>query len=264
MSNLVDSTNLQYHSDRAYLSSSMLKLILKSPEEFYNKWFGPQQADAEKDVFTEGSFVHTLLLEPQKVMTDYAVFEGLRKQGKAWECFKQDNPGKVLLSAPQVRRCEELAQAALVMPVAMKLLTGGLPEHTMTSAILDSPVKARADYINIEAGYIVDVKTTSMPSDVDIFRMTVEQYMYQLSAALYCGIAASSYHKPFDFYFIVLSKTDKQCHVYKASPLTLAAGHAMVNEAIVKYKHCLKTGDWSNASSPGTSFSSKGYEIEEV
>lgn len=257
------STNQQYHANKTHLSSSMLKLILKSPEEFYNKWFGPPQAEAEKDAFTEGSFVHTLLLEPQKVMTDYAVFEGLRKQGKAWEAFKESNPSKVLLSAPQVRRCEELAQAALVMPVARKLLTGGLPEHTIVSNILDTPVKARADYISHTGGYIVDVKTTSMPSDTDIFKMTVEQYMYQLSAALYCSIAADVYKKPFDFYFIVISKTDKQCHVYKASPLTLAAGNAMVNEAIVKYKRLLVTGNWSNEQQIQT-FNTVGYEIEEV
>lgn len=260
---LIDSTNTAYHANKSHLSSSMLKLLLKSPEDFYNKWFGASTAEPERDVFTEGSFVHTLLLEPQKVATEYAVFEGLRKQGKAWETFKEANFGKVLLSSPQVRRCEELAHAALALPVAVDLLTGGLAEHTMVSSILSTPVKARADYINIDKSYIVDVKTTSMPSDSEIFRLTVDTYLYQLSAALYCQIAHDTYGKLFDFYFIVLSKDDKMCHVYKASSNTLSIGAALVTQAIVKYKQCTATGNWRNEQAK-QSFSTQAYEVEEV
>lgn len=260
---LIDSTNAAYHSNRSHLSSSLLKLILQSPEAFYEKWFGPPIAEETKDVFSEGSFVHTLLLEPHKVLSDYAIFTGLRKQGKAWEEFKAANPGKTLLSAPQVNRCEELAKAATASTVAMQLLSGGLAEHTMVGSILDVPVKARADYINIEAGYIVDVKTTSMPSDKEFFASTIREYSYQLSAALYCQIAEATYGKPYQFFWLIVSKADKQCRVFEMSKATGQEGIGLVNSAIAQYKIRMKSGDWSN-NTEKLQFGGKQYEIEEI
>lgn len=259
------SDNTTYHADRKYLSSSMLKLLLRDAEGFYNEFFGPKKAEQEqeKDAFTEGSFVHTLLLEPDKVISDYAMFPGLRRQGRAWEDFKAGNPGKTILTAAQVSRCEALAKSATSLPIALELLSEGLAEHTMTSTILDTAVKARADYINVSKGYIVDVKTTSMPTGTDIFKLTVQDYMYQLSAALYCQIAYDTYGKLFDFYFVVLSKHDKLCSVYKASSQTLVEGSALVTQAIVQYKLRMQSGNWSNELASGT-LSTGGYEIEEV
>ncbi len=241
----------------------MLKLLLQSTELFYEKWFGPPQAEETKDVFTEGSFVHTLLLEPDKVVSDYAIFTGLRKAGKAWEDFKKDNPGKTWLSAPQVVRCSELAKAATATPVAMELLKCGFAEHTMIGEILGIPVKARADYINISAGYIVDVKTTSMPSDKEFFSATVRDYKYQLSAALYCQIAEQVYGKPYQFFWITVSKADKQCRVYRMSALTAAEGSDMVKTALAKYKQCLASGNWRDEQAQPV-FVTREAEIEEV
>jgi len=259
---IINSTNTEYHASRSHLSSSMLKLILQSPEAFYEKWFGPTAPEETKDVFSEGSFVHTLLLEPHKVLTDYAVFTGLRKQGKAWEEFRAANPGKTLLSAPQVARCEELAKAATASTAAMELLSGGFAEHTMVGELLGVPVKARADYINIDKGYIVDVKTTSMPSDKEFFSVTVRDYGYQLSASLYCQIAEATYGKPFGFYWATVSKADKGCRVYKMSLSTAQEGAIMVSAALAQYKRRMVSGDWRDDAAQAPVL--PNFEVEEV
>jgi hypothetical protein len=262
MSIFKGSSNADYHANNTHLSSSSLKLILKSASQFYNEFVLGNRENISKSAFDEGSFVHTLILEPHKV-DEYAIFPGLRKVGKEFEAFKANNPNKVILSSAQMLRCEGLHRSYAAMPLALEMITGGLPEHSMDSSILDVPVKARADYINIDKSYIVDVKTTSMPSDTEIFKETVHQYGYELSAALYAQIAYNTYGKLFDFYWLVLSKADGQCHIYKASSNTLSLGSTLVTKALVKYKQCNQTGLWIDEHQPAK-FDESQYEIVEV
>lgn len=239
-------SNRLYHSDRSYFSSSQLKLILKDPEQFHKEHvLGLREPQEEKAVFDEGSLTHSLILEPEKVAEEFAFFEGWRKQGKDWETFLAENINKVRISKPQKHRVEQYERAYRKRPEAIQLLQGGMPEHTMTSEILGVPVKARADYINIEKGYIADIKTTGYPANLEIFRETIKEFGYQLSAALYCQIAFDCYKKLFDFYFVVISKSDLRCDVYKMKMTSLVEGHAMVNKALVLYKKCSESGVWS-------------------
>lgn len=257
------STNAEYHANRSHLSSSTLKQLLHNPEQFHQEWIlGNKPPEQDQAKFSEGSFVHSLILEPEKI-SQYAIFPGLRKQGAEYESFKAANPGKTILSMPQVNRCETLARSYQSMPAATALLKTGLAEHSMTGTVLGVPVKARADWIDPDRGVLVDVKTTALMTDIDLFRGTVEQFSYELSAALYCEIAYQTYGKIFDWYWLVLSKDDKQCAIYKASSDTLSKGSAMVTKAIVKYKQCLKTGIWSS-DAPKIDYSTSEYEILEV
>ena len=260
---LAGTTNLEYHANLTHLSSSNLKMLLKDPQQFYiERILGQGKAQEERDVFSEGSFVHSLVLEPDQ-MSHYAVFSGLRKAGAAWEEFKLANKGKTILSMPQVNRCEALAKSALALPVAVTMLAKGLPEHTMTSEILGIPVKARADFIDLNNHFILDVKTTAMPSGRDIFAQTCSDFMYPLSAALYCQIAFNTYGRLFKFYYLVLSKSDKQAHIYEASTEHLSFGAAQMTQALVLYKQCKESGVWST-NQPKKDFNTANYEIELV
>lgn len=244
------------------LSSSSLKCILESPEKFFKEYILGHRQQSDAAHFAEGSLVHTLILEPHMIDT-YAVFPGMRKQGILWEAFKAENVSKTIVSAPQLLRCERLVKAYASLSVASDLIAGGLPEHNMMGNILGVPLKARADSINLVKRIIVDVKTTGMPSDIDLFKQTVNQYSYHLSASLYCRLAYDTYGELFDFYWLVLSKDDGQCHVYKASEETLALGEALVTKALHKYKSCLKSGLWVD-NNIKESYNSSDYEVLEV
>lgn len=259
---LTKASNAEYHKDNTHLSSSSIKMLLKNPAQYYQEYILGNKSTESRPQFDEGSFVHTLVLEPEKV-ADYAVFPGLRKSGKAWEEFQAANKGKIILSAPQVNRCEQLYKSYASLPVATALLQGGSPEFTMTGKMLDVPVKARADYINIDKKYIVDIKTTSMPSDSEIFRHTIREYGYDLSAALYCQIAHDNFNSLFDFYWIVISKSDMMTNVYKASSQTLSEGAALVTAGLVLYKKCKASGVW-DFEQPRPSFDSADYEVIEL
>lgn len=263
MSTLINSTNEAYHADRTALSSSTLKQILKDPAKFYNEWvLGNKEEEEENPNFTEGTFTHALILEPETI-SNFLIYPGLRKAGSAWEAFKKANSGRTILSAAQSTRCEAYYKAYAAVEAKLNLLKGGFPEHTMLSSILDVKVKARADYINIDEGFIVDVKTTSYGSDKETFATVIDQYGYDLSAALYCQIANNVYNKLFDFYFIVISKTDLTCDVYKASANTLSNGAAKMTKALVLYKKCRESGIWQ-LEQPKKDYSNNAYTIEEV
>jgi hypothetical protein len=244
-------TNIEYHSEKLHLSSSNLKMLLENPAKFYQeKMLGNKPEEAPKPHYILGSFVHTLVLEPELVAKEYAFFEGWRKAGKDYQEFLLANPGKTVISKPQRNVGENLARATQSNKHLPGLLQGGVAELSLASHILDVPVKMRADYINKDRAFILDLKTTAQPTDVDIFRTTVKEFSYDLSAALYCQIAAQVYGKVFDFYWAVISKDDLGCAVYKASSATLSKGAGDVLGAIVKYKKCVKSGIWDLNSKP--------------
>lgn len=237
-------SNKDYHADTKFLSSSSLKLLLDDPAKFYKEKILGEREHVSKPAFDEGSLVHALILEPHVIDMEFAFFDGMRKQGKEWEAFKLLHQGKTMLSKPQRARCEYYVEAYKRLPAAVELIKGGLPEHTICHKYGDLDLKVRCDYINIDKGYIVDVKTSGFPVDKDSFSMTVDQFKYQLSAVMYCKLAELEYGKPFDFYFIAISKKEQDCQVFKVSKETYMRGSLLMAEAIKTYKRCIDTGEW--------------------
>lgn len=245
MSSIIKVSNSEYHANRTHLSSSMLKLLLKDPQEFYRQWVLGEKPVEDKPAFVEGSLTHTLCLEPEK-LDDYAVFQGLRRKGQVWDEFQAANKSKTIVTQAQLLRAERYREACFNKKSASQLLSEGHAEFTMHSELLNVPVKARADYINWPKQYIVDIKTTSQPSDIELFKYTCSEYGYDLSAALYCAIASNVFGHPFDFYWIVISKVDFTCEVYKASAVTLAKGTEAYMSALTLYKRCSVSGIWTH------------------
>lgn len=255
--------NKEYHADQKYLSSSNFKMLLENSEAFYNSKILGNRTSMSSTAMTEGSLVHAMILEPHLVAEEFVFFEGWRKAGKDFDSFKLQNPDMEIISKPQKVRCDKLVEVYGQRPEAVNLISGGKAEHTICTMLRGVPTKVRYDYINEEKGYLVDIKTTAYPATLESFQMTMDKYRYDLSAALYLDVAEQFYGKPFEFYFVVLGKKDEVCEVYKASKETLERGRMSCAEAVVKYKKCLETGDWSNGWKPSI-MEIDGYEILEV
>lgn len=257
-------SNAQYHAEKLHLSSSNLKLLLNSPAQFYKEKILGQKYTKSTTAMDLGTYVHSLILEPETVASEFAIFKGWKKQGSDYTAFKQANEGKLILSEPQAFNGQRLAKSVEACPPALELLKGGAPELSLATKMFDVPVKMRADYINPDKAYIVDVKTTRWPSGVDRFRQTVRGLGYELSAALYCDIAYRVYGKVFDFYWLVISKEDVETQVYKASTHTLSEGSALVNKALITYKKCLQSGEWPDTIDQVSSNLVVEHEILEI
>lgn len=258
-------SNANYHLDKHYMSSSNLKLLLTDIPKFYQeKILGNREDTGSKSYFDEGSLTHAMILEPEKINRDFAFFQGWTKAGGLYDIFCAENMKKTIISIPQKARCNEYVAAFLRNKTAVSLISGGESEHTVCTELFGIPVKIRADYINVESGYIADVKTSSMPVDVETFRYITRKYKYDLSAALYLMVVEQHYNKSFDFYFPAIAKKDHQCEVFRLSEATRSAGEAQVVRALNIYKACKASGVWENSVDLKKPVAVGDYEILEV
>lgn len=262
-------SNEVYHSDRVFLSSSVYKTLLKSLDDYRMEYLeGKKKEHSERTLsnFAEGSLTHSMLLEPEVTASEFAFYPGFRKQGAEYEAFKAENSKKTIISAPQKERVDKLVNAALNHKEAVDLLTGGVAEQTLACVLNGVPTKVRADKINAERSFILDVKTTGYESDLDSFKQTVKDFRYDLSAALYLQAFEEFYGRRFDFYFIVLSKQSYTCDVYKLSDASRQAGYRDILKAAGKFRKAATSGIWTESepdSSPNPG-SNSPYTILEV
>ncbi|MBV6514177.1 MAG: hypothetical protein FMNOHCHN_03767 [Ignavibacteriaceae bacterium] len=257
-------SNKDYHGDREYLSSSNLKQLLKNPEQFYKeRILGQVEDKPPSTALEEGSYVHSLILEPHKVQEEYAFWKGLRKQGEDFLAFKSQNAGKIIISNPQKIRCNAYVDAYKKNPVAPSLLEEAEVEYTICTELNGVKIKIRCDIINLKKNYIADVKTSSFAVDAETFKVSMLKFGYDLSAALYVMVASKVLNVPMDFYFIAIDKEMMNCEVLKLSEKTLQSGIAQVNKALEIYKKNMETGIWSNEQAPVVE-ETKQYEIMEV
>ena len=263
-----DLTNEEYHSEKKHLSSSNLKQLLKDVAKFYDEKVLGNRVNVQKNAFDEGSLAHCYILEPHMLDVDFAIYPGFRKSGKEWESFKsseQAGLNRTILSKPQQKRVQNWVKGYQKNETAVKLIEPCKAELSLFGEMDSVPIKVRADGINIEEGYIADVKTTAYDTDVDSFKQTVKDFGYDLSAALYSAMFEIHFKKRFDFYFVVLGKKDCSCEVFKLSEESRKKGLMEIKKALSLYKKCVKLGEWK--SEPKIEFLAKeygDYEILEV
>jgi hypothetical protein len=240
-------TNAEYHGDTKYLSSSALKLILKSKEEFYRKYIlGEKDVPRNVSALNIGTALHLKILEPELFGSEVAVYPGPIRRGADWNKFEAEMGHKTIITLSELDKVNALVAAYNDNPTAVELVKPCLFEHTLCANYEGTALKVRCDGINVERGYIIDVKSTAYASGSEIFKDTIEKLAYDLSGYMYCKVASQIYDKKFDFYFIVVSKSDVQCRVYKMSRATMLTGKAEFESAIETHKKCILTNDWSD------------------
>lgn len=259
-------TNEEYHGERKHLSSSNLKTLLKDAAKFYDEKILGNRQQVQKNAFDEGSLAHCYILEPHMFDEDFVIFPGFRKSGKQWDSFlaaeKSRSKIRTILSKPQQKRVENWVKGYKKNKTAVELIKPCKAELSLFGEMDDVPIKVRADAINIEEGYIADVKTTAYDTDLDSFKQTVKDFGYDLSAALYCTMFEIHYKKRFDFYFVVLGKKDASCEVFRLSDDTRKKGMESIKKALKLYKKCVKLGKWE--SDPKVEFLAKEYDDYEI
>lgn len=254
-------SNEDYHNDRTHVSSSGLKLMLTNPKLYFEQYVlgKPNEEDKPQTAYDFGSYVHTRVLEPHLLEEEYAIFEGKKKAGKAWEDFKEEHgEGKILLSRSQVDMADkmlysyensgvEIGKHGFNTEVGYKtFFTGGDAELTACTDLLGIDVKVRFDYYKNKNGFasINDVKTTSVASlDLDNVQEICDRYNYDLSAALYVDVAQDLTGKEHDFYFLFMSKKPPfDVRLFRASEQMLQRGREKYQTALIRLSEARETG----------------------
>ena len=194
--------NKEYHASPA-VSNSKLSRFLESPRLMNT----PRKKTPS---LRWGSLVHTIILEPQLVGSEWAVMpEGLDK-GKGAKAreeeFELASIGKEIVSHDEYVQLCNIAKAVQEDTEAASLLAGaGVNESSYfwTDEATGIPMRCRPDRYR-EDGLLVDVKTT-VSIEHYAFRRSVWDYGYDRQAALYQdGIEAMTGRKPIGFAFIAI------------------------------------------------------------
>lgn len=259
-----------YHA-RPGISTSRLKRLIESPEAFDLEFNRGVPLRKTTDPMDFGSALHEdLLLEaverswlviPAEVLAKpkKAGEDGARI-GKAWEQFKADNPGRLLIKAGDVARLDGCLAGVRANPRANDLLFGGRDgvskayrvrtEVTITATVsfvyqgtlLSETFRGRLDYLRPQI--VVDLKSTQ---DADIERWPyiardlgydMQAAAYQILAGLLDGVARSVQ------FVVVETRPPYRCDVWEAKPRTLDEGRMKLERGIQDYLIRKHEGNW--------------------
>lgn len=249
----------EYHNSKLHYSSSVLKQALDKPYEFYKeRILGEEPKKQSSDALDIGTYCHTVLLEPELVDKEYAIFTGSRRQGKLWEIFQAENQNKIIITSSQKELVDKIAdqfyKSQILLPDESVvngdyLFSNGKAEESLFTSILDLPIKVRFDY-RIENGrkVIRDLKTTKdTPNSVEDARKLIYGSKYHLSAALYVDAIKEETGDDYDFEWVFVSKEDFKTNTYIASKECLTAGRELYIMAIERIKKWFETKKYVTA-----------------
>ena len=257
-----DMSSEAYHGSVGTWSSSQLKDMIDDEEVFIKKYIHGQREQVENEAFDTGTYFHTGVLEPHKVKTEIAVFEGKTRYGKAWDLYKAENKGKCIITAKQKEVGDGMIKAVKGSPVCMEYLKGE-PELSLfvrlivwrdrifaphydkvltqngwedaSAPSLDKGyeliVKVRADCLG--ETFVSDLKSTSGNTTQEgSVRGSISKYKYDLSAALYLDMFSLVREEVTAFIWIFASKENPRAAAWKASEDNIAIGRAKWSKAV--------------------------------
>jgi hypothetical protein len=139
---------------------STLKLIEFSPMKYRHGLENPPPDDLGK---MKGRGTHTAVLEPERFLLDYAIYEGEEgkkpiRRGKRWDAFREMHASKTILTPAEYAHCIRAGKSIRDHEPAAEILSSGRPEQVIQWIDEKTGLhcKARLDWITDDL--IVDLK----------------------------------------------------------------------------------------------------------
>lgn len=220
---------------------SSLKHLAKSPLHYRHHKAQPPGDTAS---MMGGRAAHTAILEPDRFPLDYAVFTGARRAGAEWEAFREAHAGRTILKVAEYQEALAIRDAVRSHRAASKLLTGGLPEQTITWDDPETglPCKGRIDYLRQEG--FVDLKS-SANLDSRRFALTAHDLGYHMQLAFYArGLKALGMAEPKVWMVAVESSEPHDVAPFAVDPGVITEGDAKVGELLRLLAECQRRDKW--------------------
>lgn len=250
-----DLSNHDYHADKEYYSSSILKEALVSAAHFkYYILQGNKPGMSDSRAMDFGTLVHTVLLEPHLFDEQYIIHTGpVNKDGAipAGELVKlKDKHGdsKLFVSHVDYQFAVKSRANTLAYPDAAKYVFSpdGVSEPSIFTICkeTDLPLKVRPDRLDLAQAFICDPKT-AQKADFNSFKKVVKyERHYDLSAYMYCKQIYEWFDVKCDFFWHVVGKEDMcPIAIYQASKQTLEDGKEKFFRACDNIKTALAMPD---------------------
>lgn len=240
-----------YHGDRASLSSSLARMILRigGPELVeHARRSGPKHAEH----YDVGHAAHALLLG---IGLDIVEIHAKDWKTKAAQQARADayDAGKVPLLSSTVREVEAMVAKARAHPTVAEVLSGGRPE--VSAYAIDETtwlmLRARLDYYRPEAPgvvSVVDYKTTTDATQPG-FTKSSGLYGYPIQEAFYRYVLRLLGIEVDRFLFVAQEKDPPYritVNEHQADDVRVA--ELLVHRAIAVWAECVATGRWPGLS----------------
>lgn len=240
-----------YHADRDALSCSLLKPLLLSPAHFQAALVAAPRNSPAKDF---GSLVHLLLLQPQLVSAELAVYPGIgTSRDPDFRAFLARNAYRLAVDEPTFAEAMRLADKVSETTYKGRPL-GRFVEESMCEASIyfTEPATGLRLRIRLDAYHpdiSFDLKTTRHATPAGFSRDAVElgydlqAFMYGLGRRLYEGAQTA----PFVF---IAAETGPPHSIgtFEAGTTFLENGAAKFQSCLTTFKACTETRYWPDLS----------------
>lgn len=238
-----DVPNSVYHNDTTHLSSSQLKVALENIERFKLLLDGELER-TETANMRLGSAYHTLVLEPERWDSEVSTLDLRTKDGRnERDKMVEEHKDKLIITKDQDEVCQKMVSRLNTNADAKMLLQNGEAELSCywTNVTAHQPLRIRPDYLNLDKGYIVDLKTTSAMNPDQFYRQA-RKLKYFLSAAMYIDGVKQLTGIECGFYYVVsITQPPYSCMVFRLSDASREIGDLEYEEALGRVKQARVT-----------------------
>jgi len=239
MPDVIELTSENYRQFRA-MNWSRLKHLDESPEYFQYMEHVPFEGSS----FTAmGSAVHCLAYEREDYDDRFATYPGKVRRGKAWDEFKAEYEGKIILTGAESNSVLLASNALRNSPLAMEYLAGEVETAIKwTDPDTDLLCKSRVDNYNTRQ---VELKTTSRGVNPDKFDRAARENLYHAQCAFYAdGLAANGIEVEGSSIVAVSMKAPYSVVVMDYDDDYIGIGRAIYKRLLKLYAKCLDADEW--------------------
>jgi hypothetical protein len=246
-----------YHAALEVQSCSLLKPMLLSPAHYKVQFMEGSSKSKSKDF---GTLVHTLVLEPHRLASEYAIYSGEKKDARdrPYKEFCSANPGLTVVHESSLHEARTLADKLLNRKVMGRLFGDllGEAEKEVTIYCKDptTGVRCRVRIDVRHPEFLLDLKTSVSVVQREWLRSAIgyhydmQSYMYSLANCLFTGA-----DRPLPFLFLVgESCSPNSVSVYTAGESFIARGGQKYQEAIAGFAACSATNHWPDLGEEAT------------
>jgi len=175
--------------------------------------------------FLIGGYFHTAILEPDK-LKKYRIIESSTRNTKL---YKEISGGEMCLLQHEVDKLELMIDTMVSNDACNDLINGIDVEYEKPGIkeIEGLLWKGKADIVNHDEKYVVDLKTTS---NLHNFRNSAYKYNYDSQAYIYRKLFG------YDLIFLAIDKVTRQIGIFDCSDKFYDSGKEKVKQAVEQWK----------------------------
>lgn len=237
-----DISNAEYHASEG-ISRSGISELKKSPLHYWDRYLNADREQSEpSQAMILGSAIHTLVLEPDNFLNEFAVSS---KVGRYWQA--EDSEGKQIIRADDLEKAQLIANSILEHPKAQALLNGANIEKSIywEDAGTGLLCKARPDIWNAAIGVVCEIKTTR-EANLNGFAYMVRTGDYHIQAAMQLDAIYFATGEKINSFVFIAAPTSRPFKPYACmlDEAAIEAGRREYKDALKVARKCIDSGKW--------------------